>query len=238
MSSVFCRYDLRTTDADAARAFYSEAVGLHFPSGSPPEESLLAVWPLHEQARARGAPAHWLGQIGVPDVEVAVARLLALGGERLGPTVRAQDGTLYATLRDPAGAVVAVRASSARPKRAPVAWHQLNTRDATRAWSVYSELCAWVQTETLAVAGLDGGYRMFAWDASSPSVGAMANTARRPEIHPHWLYFFPVAELDDKLARVRARGGQVLGSPVVLPNGARIAPCQDPQGAAFGLFQA
>jgi predicted enzyme related to lactoylglutathione lyase len=34
---------------------------------------------------------------------------------------------------------------------------------------------------------------------------------------------------------VVARGGRVLEG-VVLPNGDRIAPCEDPQGAAFGLL--
>ena len=77
---------------------------------------------------------------------------------------------------------------------------------------------------------------MFAWDGSGRSVGGMANTARAPQIHAHWLYFFPVADLDGSLAKVRARGGRVLDH-AVLPNGDRIAPCDDPQGAAFGLLQ-
>jgi uncharacterized protein len=237
ISRVFCRYDLRTTDADAARAFYSDVVGLDFTEGSSPDEpSMLAVWPLHEQARARGAPAHWLGQIGVADVDATVRRLVELGSERLGPTVHASDGTAFANLRDPAGAVVAVRESMQRPRGAPVAWHQLHTRDLDRAWAVYSELFGWTHTETLDVADLGGGYRMFAWDDSGKSVGAMASTARAPEVHAHWLYCFPVADLDGSVAKVRANGGRAL-SPVVLPNGDRIAPCEDAQGAAFGLLQ-
>src|SRR6185295_17780185 len=61
---TFARYDLRTTDPGAAR---------------------LAVWQLHEQARARGAPAHWLGNVGVTDVDATLRRWLALGAEPLGP---------------------------------------------------------------------------------------------------------------------------------------------------------
>jgi predicted enzyme related to lactoylglutathione lyase len=236
-SRLFCRYDLRTTDADAARGFYSNVIGLDFTVGSSPEEpSMLGVWPLHEQARARGVPAHWLGHIGVADVEATVRRLVELGSERLGPTVQANDGNVWATLRDPAGAVVSVRASTQRPRGAPVAWHQLHTRDLDRAWAVYSELFGWTHTQTLDVADLVGGLRMFAWDESGKSVGAMANTARAPEVHAHWLYYFPVADLDGSVIKVRAKGGRV-GNPAVLPNGDKIAPCEDPQGAAFGLFQ-
>ena len=95
-SSAFCRYDLRTTDPDGARIFYSEVVGLDFTEAPSPEEpSPIAVWLLHEQARARGAPPHWLGAIGVTDLDATVTRLLALGSERLGPTVQANDGTAY-----------------------------------------------------------------------------------------------------------------------------------------------
>jgi predicted enzyme related to lactoylglutathione lyase len=237
MTSMFCRYDLRTTDPDAAQAFYSDVVGLDLtPGPSQDEPSMLAVWLLHEQARARGAPAHWLGQLGVGDLDATVRRLVELGGERLGPTVQAKDGTAYATLRDPGGAVVAVRASTEKPRGAPVAWHQLHTRDLDRAWAAYSELFGWTHTETLDVADVGGRLRMFAWDDSGKSVGGMANTARAPEVHAHWLYFFPVADLDGRVAKVRAKGGRV-GKLAVLPNGDRIAPCGDPQGAAFGLLQ-
>jgi predicted enzyme related to lactoylglutathione lyase len=237
-TSVFCRYDLRTTDADAARSFYSEVVGRDF-TGAPSsqEPSMLEIWLLHEQARARGAPSHWLGQLGVTDLDATLRRLVELGSERLGPTVHATDGTAFAILRDPWGAVVAVRASTRRPRRAPVAWHQLHTRDLDRAWTVYSELFGWTLTEKLEVADPVGGHQMFAWEGSDRSVGSMANTARAPGIHAHWLFYFSVTDLEASVAKVRAQGGHVLASPAVLPNGSRLAPCEDPQGAAFGLHQ-
>jgi predicted enzyme related to lactoylglutathione lyase len=237
-SSLFCRYDLRTTDPEAARSFYSEVVGLDFTDPQSPEEpSTIAVWLLHEQARARGAPAHWLGQIGVTDVEATVRRLLELGSERLGPTLRANDGTAFAMLRDPLGAVIAVRASMRRPRRAPVAWHHLHTRDLERSWAAYSELFGWTKTETIDVADPVGGYRMFAWESSGESVGSVANTARAPGVHAHWLFYFSVTDIEATMAKVRARGGNAPSGATVLPNGDRIAPCEDPQGAAFGLLQ-
>ncbi|HXK20963.1 MAG TPA: VOC family protein, partial [Polyangiaceae bacterium] len=151
-SSMFCRYDLRTTDPDAARRFYRDVLGWELVVGesqaAPPP---IAVWLLHEQARARGAPAHWLGAIGVTDVEASVRRLLELGSERLGPTVQARDGSTYATLRDPGGAVVALRSSGEKPRSAAVAWHQLHTRDVERSWSVYSGLFGWKHTQTVDV---------------------------------------------------------------------------------------
>lgn len=235
-ASAFCRYDLRTTDPDAARIFYTEAVGLDLgESASTEEPAPIAVWLLHEQARARGAPPHWLGQIGVADLDATVTRLLALGSERLGPTVTAHDGTSYATLRDPSGAVVAIRGSTRRARRSPVAWHHHHTRDLDRAWAAYTELFGWTSAGTVDVADLEGGYRTFAWDGAP--VGSMANTARAPGVHAHWLYFFAVADLDATVAKVRARGGETIAAEVTLPSGDRIVPCHDPQGAAFGVCQ-
>ncbi len=231
--TMFRRYVLRTLDVEAARAFYREIAGLDF--SESPEKSGIEVWPLHEQARARGAPPHWLGQLAVADVETTVDRLLELGAERLGPTVKGRDGAAFATLRDPIGAVVGVRESMPPPERAPVAWHHLNTRDHERAWTVYAELFGWQHTETVEAADLEGGLRIFASDRADGNVGSIANTARLPGVHIHWLFCFPVADLEGSLALVRAKGGKTL-APVVLPNGDRLAPCDDPQGAAFGLF--
>jgi hypothetical protein len=64
----------------------------------------------------------------------------------------------------------------------------------------------------------------------------MANTARWPGVHPHWLFHFPVADLEAALAAVRARGGRAL-APNLLPSGDRVVACEDPQGAAFGLLE-
>src|SRR5687767_5667400 len=147
MSAVFCRYDLRTTDPAAARGFYLGALGLDVSEAG----SLLAVWPLHEQARARGAPAHWLGHIGVTDLAATVQQLLARGSQLLGPAqLRGADGEAFAILRDPCDAVVAVRESSSPARPGPVAWHQLHTRDLDRSWAIYADLFGWSPAGTLA----------------------------------------------------------------------------------------
>jgi len=232
---MFCRYSLRTTDPVAARAFYAAAIGLALPDGMS-RGSALEAWQLHERAIARGAPPHWLGQIAVDSVEIAVNRLIALGSESLGPTVQARDGTPFATLRDPFGNVVAVRARGENASDSPVAWHQLHTRDAEGAWALYHELFGWALKETIDVPEPVGGYRLFAWNEASRTVGGMGNTARWSGVHPHWLFYFPVVDIDEAAARVRALGGTAM-EPFALPGGMRFMACEDPQGAAFGLAQ-
>ena len=226
LCAAFCRFDLRTTDADAARAFYARVLG----------HDRAAVWPLHEQARARGAQPHWLGRLGVADVESAAAAFVERGAVRFGPTGPTADGGQAAVLRDPGGAVVALGTPPPSNAQAgvEVVWHVLNTNDAARATQNYRDLFGWTLTERIE-AGAHGSFQQFAWHAGSESVGAIADIAARPGVHPHWLFVFEVDALEAALAAVRAAGGVVVLEPLVLPGGQRIAVCDDPQGAAFGL---
>ena len=223
----FCRLDLRTTDADAARSFYAQILG----------HDRASIWPLHEQALARGARPHWLGHLGVPDVERASAAFLERGAMQLGPARPADDGGQTAVLRDPGGAIVAV--STPPPSNASssveAAWYVLHTNDAARAMVNYHELFGWEIQERVEVPA-QGAFHPFAWHGGGKSAGVITDITGLPGRHPHWLFFFSVDALEPAMDATRAAGGLVLG-PIVLPSGERVCACDDPQGAAFGLME-
>ena len=219
-TSCFSRYLLRTTDVTAAAAFYDVVL----------ERRGDGIVPLHEAAIARGARPHWLGHIGVGKLggaEAVATRFVERGAVRLGPP--AGD---VVVLRDPGGAIVAVTDSSAESS-AGVAWCQLNTREPGRAAANYAALLGWSFTEEIDLGRL-GCHQRFACGAGEASVGVISGVEGRPEVHTHWLFFFAVPSLDVAIERVREHGGIVHG-PIPLPNGVRIAACDDAQGAAFGL---
>ena len=223
-SSRFSRYLLRTTDVDAATVFY----------GAVLERCGDGIVPLHESAIARGARSHWLGHIGVLHLggaEAMAARFVERGAMRLGPPPGVGD---FVVLRDPGGAIVAVTDSSAESS-AGVVWHQLNTRDPDTAATNYSALFGWSFTEKAEMGQLRRHQR-FAFGAGESSVGLISDVEGRPEVHTHWLFFFSVPTLDVAVDRVRRHGGIVIG-PIELPNGVRVAACDDAQGAAFGLVE-
>ena len=209
------QYLLRTTDAAAATAFYDAVLGRH---GD-------AVYPLHEQALARGARPHWLGVVDTADPEGAAALFLSSGGERLGP--RPGGGLV---LRDPGGAVLSLGPVAA-PSTAGVVWHVLRTRQAGPAAERYAQGFGWAFGEPGA-----GGLRPLSWRAGAPSVGALGGVEQEPGVHPHWLYFFGVPSLDEAVASAVARGASMLPSGTG-PDGRRYAVGDDPQGAAFGLME-
>ncbi len=219
----FARYELRTTDVPAARAFYASVIGDAGPD----------VVPLPADAAARGARPHWLGHLSVDVVERTARAFADRGATRLGPTRPAPGGGEAALLRDPGGAVVALSTPPSRPPRADVVWHELESVDLARARASYLELAGWAITRVADLGAL-GVHHEFAWASGGPSVGSMAALAGRPGIHPQWLFHFAVAALDPAVDAVRAGGGLAIG-PLALPGGDRIAVCDDPQGGAFAL---
>jgi predicted enzyme related to lactoylglutathione lyase len=52
-----------------------------------------------------------------------------------------------------------------------------------------------------------------------------------------WLVYFGSADLEGDLSRATTLGGTVVVGPMEIPGSGRFALLNDPQGAAFALFQ-
>lgn len=224
MTTGFYRYQLRTKDISASKAFYDEVLGKEIWG----ENVLLSALP--ERAIAMGVPSHWLGHIAVKDVAATAASAVAAGAQALPPP---QPGA--ALLRDPFGATLALSSPPNAPSPGEVKWHVLAARDQEAAFAWYSQLFGWSETGLMQVeSSVD--CRTFAWDNKDQSVGSTTNAARLPGVHPHWLFHFVVPDIAERVELVRRRGGKVVG-PNRTPRGDLVAPCDDPQGAAFALIQ-
>ncbi len=211
-TNEIARFILRTTDVAAATAFYDAVLGRH---GD-------VVYPLHENAVARGARPHWLGCVDTPDPEGAAAAFLAAGGERLGPW---PGGGMV--VRDPGGALIAF-GPVATPSVSGVDFHVLRYRDASEVPSLYTKVFGWSF-------GPDGvGFREMRW--ADRVAGTAAGIDATPGVHPQWLYFFGVDALAESVVMARGLGATCL--PIATdPKGSRYVVGDDPQGAAFGLIE-
>jgi predicted enzyme related to lactoylglutathione lyase len=233
LTSHFFRVQLRTLDVDAARTFYASVL----------DSRALHMVPLHEQAIARGARPHWLGFILVEDVARAAELFTQRGAAPLGPKWVNPDGLEAAVMRDPGGAIVALGkpaghadelARAAGPTSEVVSC-TLNTADVERARTIYQALFGWSFQEPLELGPL-GRLHPFGFRPGAAPVSAMLDTAGRAGVHPHWLFHFRVEALEPAIERVREAGGSALPT-MRLPNGERLAVCDDPQGAAFALHE-
>lgn len=214
MANGFVRWTLRTTDVDAARAFYEPLL----------EEGAPDVVELPANLLARGAKPHWLGYLATPDVDQSLAAFVARGATRLG------NGEL---LRDPGGAVLSLT-SPREPSRRDVVWQQLLTADVERAKRDYSELFAMKLGARVEVPS-HGTFDQFSWGEDEP-IGSIGDITGKPHIHPQWLFFFRATALEQAISHVRTRRRDIIG-PTELPNGRRVVICTDPQGAQFALMK-
>jgi predicted enzyme related to lactoylglutathione lyase len=229
MPNRFCRYVLRSLDVDAARVFYREIFGPDFWGDA------IDIAPLPARAAARGVPGYWLGHVGVDDVVPPMYRFLEAGATRLDPPPTDGRDTGGVALRDPFGAIVALAAASDAREETRVAWHLLGARDAEQAIQVYGDILGWSAVERQDL-GARGRHVTFSFDRDGRVAGSASDIANRPHVHAQWLYFFAVPDFDAAIARVRELGGLVL-QPSKTPDGHRVVASDDPQGAAFGIYE-
>jgi uncharacterized protein len=239
---TFCWADLGTTDADAAKAFYSGVFGweaVDAPAGEAGTyttfkldgQDVAALYEMGEEERASLTP-HWSSYVSVEDVDSLAPRILELGGEVLAHPFDVMQSGRMTALKDPTGATVHLwqPRSQAGADRVNdtgcMVWNELATPDPARARDFFAELLGWAVEPEESGCGviknsgeLNGGIR-------PPQDGEPT----------HWLVYFTVAVVDDAIKTIREAGGSVIAGPLDTPVG-RVAAVRDPQGAAFALFE-
>jgi predicted enzyme related to lactoylglutathione lyase len=245
----FVWYDLMTSDPQAAKSFYTELIGwgtAPWEGGPAPytlwtnrETPIGGVMDLPEDAKAAGAPSHWLAYVDVADTEATATKAKELGGRVLhGPVTIPTVGS-FAVLADPQGAVFAVFTSREQtparegpPEKGEFSWHELATSDHKAALGFYSELFGWEKTDASDM-GEMGTYQMYG--VGGMPLGGMFNKPAEMPGPPFWLFYTTVADVHASAEKVKELGGQVLNGPTEVPGGDWIAQCMDPQGAAFAI---
>jgi len=245
----FVWYELRTTDMEAAKAFYAKVVGWGTRDASMPdlpytvftagEAAVSGLMCLPEAARRMGESPSWIGYVGVDDVDATADRIAHLGG-----TVHVQPQDVlnmsrFSVVADPQMATLALfkwlKPGREQPadlrKRGGVGWHELLANDGEKAWAFYSELFGWQKVE----ADNDATEPYLMFSAGGQTIGGMyTKSPVAPE--PFWLYYFNVGDIIAATERVKAANGQILRGPMDVPGGNWMVECTDPQGAVFALL--
>jgi uncharacterized protein len=244
-SGRFVWYDLLTTDAEAAKAFYTAAVGWTVQSWG---EGSYAVW-LAGETQIGGVmeyppvPPHWMAHVSVDDVDAAARRAEELGGRIQAPPADIPNVGRFAVVADPQGASF----SLFRPNGEVVVpdgklvrgvgWRELHATDHDGVWPFYRDLFGWKEVSTFDM-GEPGTYRIFRHPADQEDafLGGMFNGAALETRPPHWLYYVNVDSMDGALSRIEKAGGKLLEGPMPVASGGQSAHCMDPQGARFAIF--
>jgi uncharacterized protein len=240
----FVWHDLMTTDAPAARAFYTELFGwdveeldmggvqvLLLKNGGRniatimPEPSLPA--------------SHWMPYLAVDDVDAACQRLGELGGQVCVAATDIPEFGRFAVANDPQGGLFSpVRRvpdegpppEPGRPAPGDFCWEELATPDPEGAARFYGDLFGW----SIEAVSMGLPY----WLARHGGIEVAGIMEQPDPAHqPAWLPYLAVADVDASADRAVALGGTLLAPPADIPETGRFAVLADPSGARFALYR-
>ncbi len=245
---LFVWHELMTTDLAGAEQFYKSVVGWTmtpfaenpsyrmWTANGVPVGGLMA---LAEDAKAMGAPPHWLPYIGVSDVDATTRQAVGLGARTFVAPQDIPNVGRVAVLADPQGATFAIYRSSAPmpsisgdPKPGEFSWHELATTDWRRAWDFYRTLFGWQQTSAMDM-GPAGTYQMFG--VGGPAIGGIYDKEASLPVS-RWLCYVRMPNVDAAPPLITRGGGTIVSGPMDVPGGDRIVQFRDPQGAVFALY--
>lgn len=250
----FLWIELMTTDVEAAKAFYGSVIGWGTQLYGEPvpgmENEPYTLWmngdapvggvmTLPEQARAAGAPPHWMASIGTPDVDGATKLVEEAGGQVYMEPADVPGIGRVSAVADPQGATFALYQPAewqatplAMPKVGELSWCELMAADWQSAWTFYERLFGWNKGEPMDM-GAMGTYQLYG--IGDHMLGGMMTKPADMPAPPHWVHYFRVPDMDVAIERVKAGGGRVLNGPMPVPGGDLVAQCMDPQGAVFAV---
>jgi hypothetical protein len=245
MADNFVWYELCTNDLDGAKAFYGKLFGWtskQFEGEGAPEyhiqemagKGVAGMMPLPE-----GMPKpFWLGYVGVADADAAIEKAKAAGAD-VHRVMDIPSVGKIGLVSDPQGVGYAViqgyseQKSEAFNQNEPGHgnWHELHSPDPVAGFDYYAGLYGWTKGQTMPM-GPMGDYQLFQVDGID--VGGMMRI-QPGGMHPSWLFYFGVPDIDEAVELINANGGQILQGATEVPGGAWIVQLTDPQGAMVAV---
>jgi predicted enzyme related to lactoylglutathione lyase len=228
--------ELATSDADAAKAFYTRLFGWEYednPAGEEGQIYSMALRDGHHVAALFKAdqPPHWNCYVTVASADETAAAAKANGGGVMAEPFDVMDVGRMAVITDPTGAALCLweprKHIGATLVNTPGAmtWNDLVTPDPEGAAEFYGKLFGWTFEEMPNAEG----YRVI-------DNGGRSNGGVFPQDGPaNWLPYFGHDDVDRLVGEIEELGGTHHMGPAQLPNG-RIAVLADPQGAVFAVW--
>jgi hypothetical protein len=239
---TFSWAELATSDADAAKAFYSRVFGWEY------DDNPIGDGQVYSMARRDGGhvaavfssdePPHWNCYVTVASVDEATARAGGHGGQVLAEPFDVMDVGRMSVIADPTGAALCLWEARSQIGATLVntpgamTWNDLVTPDPEAAARFYEALFGWT-TEEIPDAG---GYRVIK-NGERTNGGIMPLDPQRmgAETPPNWMPYFGHEDVDRLVGEVGGLGGRVFSGPLRMPQGS-IAVLGDPQGAVFAVW--
>jgi predicted enzyme related to lactoylglutathione lyase len=244
---IFSWVDLGTTDAEAAKAFYSGLFGwtfLDIPTDSGTIYSMAQIkgydvaglGPLNPAMQEQGIPPHWSVYVKHDDVDAVAARAKEAGGTVLFPPFDVMDSGRMTMIQDPTGAVFGVwqpkQHIGAKLVNIPntLTWNELQTDDLDAARSFYAAVFGWtyeVDANGYVVCNVDG----------RTQAGMMKIEEDWGPVPPSWNNYFLVSDIEASVAKATELGGRLVVPVTPAGEVGKFSLVQDPQGGYFHIIE-
>jgi predicted enzyme related to lactoylglutathione lyase len=240
--------DLSTSDAPAAREFYSKVFGWKIEVNPDPQYGGYAMANVGgKQVAGIGpkmsseAPTAWSVYIGTDNADDLAKKVQAAGGKVIAPPFDVGDQGRMAVFQDPTGAFISgwqPRAMSAEfpsGEAGTFGWAELSSRGVDKAIPFYQKVFGWT-TKTSDMGPDSPPYNEFQLGGESIAGGQEMQSMVPAQVPSYWLAYFGVDDVDKSFKTATQAGAKEIVAPMDFPGG-RFAIVSDPQGAAFGLLK-
>ncbi|HEY2431421.1 MAG TPA: VOC family protein [Vicinamibacterales bacterium] len=241
---AFVWQDLVTTDAPAARKFYSALLGWEFKdvsrAGRPYLIATTATGPvggLVDVRSIKDAASQWVSYVTVADIDRTVQQVEAAGGKILAPPTATGAGRVC-VMADPQGAAIGllqptagVPALPASPATAHFFWREYLAQDASKALAFYKDVLGYEATSTDRGQGLE----YFVLRRDRPRAGLFQLPASASQVRPNWLPYVLVDDPAALAAKATSLGGRILLSPSPDRRNGTLVVVADPTGGVVAL---
>ncbi len=243
---TFSWADNTSTNADAARTFYTDLFGwgkideplgggMFYTMFQHQGEHAAGFAAMMPDMQAQGIPSHWSNYVSVDDVDAMIEPIKANGGTILVEPMDIFDSGRMLILSDPTGAQLGLW----QPKShigagivntvGAMCWNELLTRDAESAKAFYSAILGWEY--------YGDEHYIHITNRGRNNGGILQIDERHGELPPMWMVYFHVEDIDAAMKQVEALGGKVVTQKMEAPDTGWFTVIEDPAGAVFYIMQ-
>lgn len=241
---TFCWIELATTDAPAAKTFYTSLFGWTTRENDLGGE--LGIYYIFQcdgrdcaamyqmGAQQQGMPPNWMSYVCVQNADDTARKAKSLGGNVIVEPFDVYDFGRMAVLFDSQGAALALWQPKThigvqiRDQANTLCWSELQARDFEKAKQFYAALFGWTVKASPEYSEFHIGER---------AVGGMLQSQAPEGVPSFWLPYFAVDDCDAAVEQASRSGATVHVPPMDIENVGRFAVLMDPQGASFAVIR-
>lgn len=240
---TFCWVELGTSDAAAAKSFYTGLFGWTTREHDMGEMGTYYIFLRGDKEVAAmyqiggataGLPPNWMSYVSVTSADESVAKANSLGAKAVNGPFDVYDMGRMAVIQDSQGAHFAVWQAKShagvqvRDEEGALCWNELQARDVAEGKKFYPSLFGWRMKESP---------EYTEWHLGEHAIGGMLQSQAPPEVPAHWLPYFAVGDCDAMVSKANASGATTIVPPMDIEKVGRFAVLSDPQGAVFAIIK-